>query len=401
MATTLQPNAMSVPVSEARPIENIREAAVPWYMWCAVFAVTSIMIGGQWDISWHQSIGRDTFWTPAHMAIYLGGVLSGVAFGFLILHTTFSRRSPLKESSVHIWGFSGPLGAFIAAWGGITMLTSAPFDNWWHNAYGLDVEIISPPHVVLFLGIYAIVLGTLVLICGHTNRMEAKGLTAESKRSRGLFLYVAGLLLTLLMLMLMAKLARPTLHSSSPYIVMAVLTPISLTLGSRVTKFPFAATIVAGIYTFVNIALIQIMPLFPAEPKLGPVYQHVTGFVPPPFPIVLLIPALALDLFWRRTSSWNPWKSALFGGLIYTVLLILPEWFFASFLMSPAAAKPFWGTTYLYYALPPNSFMARNLFFNVETPTQLWFGFLMAAVGAVLSIRWATSRGAWMSSVKR
>ncbi len=28
------------------------------------------------------------------------------------------------------------------------MITSAPFDDWWHNAYGLDVKILSPPHVV-------------------------------------------------------------------------------------------------------------------------------------------------------------------------------------------------------------------------------------------------------------
>ena len=35
----------------------------------AALAVTSAMIGGRWDVSWHESIGRDTFWTPAHMAI--------------------------------------------------------------------------------------------------------------------------------------------------------------------------------------------------------------------------------------------------------------------------------------------------------------------------------------------
>ena len=35
------------------------------------------------------------------------------------------------------------------------MLTSAPFDNWWHNAYGLDVKIVSPPHTLLILGIRA------------------------------------------------------------------------------------------------------------------------------------------------------------------------------------------------------------------------------------------------------
>src|ERR1700756_5278262 len=82
-----------------------RTAGVPWYVWCAALAGTSLMVGGHWDISWHSSIGRDTFWTPAHVAIYMCGLLAGVAFGYLILHTTFSKNSPLADASVHIWGF--------------------------------------------------------------------------------------------------------------------------------------------------------------------------------------------------------------------------------------------------------------------------------------------------------
>src|SRR5689334_8782337 len=89
-------------------------SSVPWYIWCAVLAGTSAVIGGHWDISWHSSIGRDSFWTPAHIAIYLCGVLAGVAFGYIILSTSFSKSAPLAESSVHIWGFRAPLGAFIA-----------------------------------------------------------------------------------------------------------------------------------------------------------------------------------------------------------------------------------------------------------------------------------------------
>src|SRR5579864_5289412 len=141
-------------------------AAVPWYIWCSVAAVTSVMIGGYWDISWHMSIGRDTFWTPAHMAIYLCGVLAGLSCGYLILATTFGDFSHLRSMSVKLWGFEAPLGAFIAAWGGVAMLTSAPFDNWWHSAYGLDVKILSPPHVLLILGNLAVNTGTLILILG-------------------------------------------------------------------------------------------------------------------------------------------------------------------------------------------------------------------------------------------
>jgi len=113
------------------------------------------MTGVHWDISWHRSIGRDSFWTPAHVDIYFCGVLAGISCGYLILSTTLQAASPLRKSSVTLWGFRGPLGAFLAAWGGIAMLTSAPFDDWWHAAYGLDVKILSPPHMVLAAGMIA------------------------------------------------------------------------------------------------------------------------------------------------------------------------------------------------------------------------------------------------------
>src|SRR6202158_762702 len=147
---------------------------IPWYVWCCAAAVMSSAVGGVWDISWHESIGRDSFWTPAHVLIYLCGVLAGVACGYLILSTTFKNRSPLRAASVSMWGFRGPLGAFICAWGGVAMITSAPFDNWWHAAYGLDVKIISPPHTLLALGMTAIRFGTLVLILSEMNRAHVE-----------------------------------------------------------------------------------------------------------------------------------------------------------------------------------------------------------------------------------
>src|SRR5207247_629341 len=82
--------------------------------------------------SWHRSIGRDTFWTAPHM-IYACGVLADISSAYLILTTTFHKSSPLRDVSVRIWGFTGPIGAFLSAWGGTAMLVSAPFDDWWHN----------------------------------------------------------------------------------------------------------------------------------------------------------------------------------------------------------------------------------------------------------------------------
>src|SRR5260370_28626453 len=138
-------------------------AGVPWYLWCSALAVTSAYVGGYWDISWHRSIGRDTFWSPPHIAIYACGVLAGISSAYRILTTTVGRNPGLRDVSVRIWGFAGPLGAFISAWGGVAMLVWAPFDDWWHNAYGLDVRVISPPHMVLASGFFGIELGTVML----------------------------------------------------------------------------------------------------------------------------------------------------------------------------------------------------------------------------------------------
>src|ERR1700746_2852804 len=147
--------------------------SIPGTIWGMVAGIASGMVGGIWDISWHMSIGRDTFWTPAHIAIQMTGVLVGIACGYLILSATFGGESAARETSVQIWGLRGPLGAFIAVWGCVAMLTSAPFDNWWHNAYGLDVKIVSPPHTLLPLGSVAITVGLMALIAGVSSHAAA------------------------------------------------------------------------------------------------------------------------------------------------------------------------------------------------------------------------------------
>src|SRR6201992_1633315 len=156
-------------------------SAIPWYIWVGVVAITSSTIGGAWDVSWHRSIGRDTFWTPAHLAIYACGVLAGIVGIVLTLQCTFGKDKRMRDTSVSILGLRAPLGVFLAGWGGVAMLTSAPFDNWWHNAYGLDVKIVSPPHALLILGLRGISTGIMFLILAAMNR-AAQDDTASFRR---------------------------------------------------------------------------------------------------------------------------------------------------------------------------------------------------------------------------
>jgi hypothetical protein len=365
-------------------------------VWCSVLAVTSAIIGGHWDISWHTSIGRDTFWTPAHIAIYMCGVLAGIACGYLILNTTWNPRE--TGQGVRIAGFRGPLGAFIAAWGGIAMLTSAPFDNWWHDAYGLDVKIVSPPHIVLLAGVFAVAMGGLILTLGYMNR-AADALRAQLE---WLFLYVGGMLVVLLQMVLLEYTNRILLHSSLPYRLVSLLIPFLLAGIWRASCHRFAATIVTGIYTAVIVGFILILPLFPAEPKLGPVYHQVTQFIPPQFPVLLLVPAFFLDLFWQRSRTWNKWLVALVGGFLFTGTLLAAEWPFATFLMSPASRNAFFGTGYFGYYVGPQSFSARSAFYPWDKSAfEFWSYMGLAVVFAILSTRVGLAWGDWMKRVRR
>ena len=379
---------------------------IPWYLWCAALAVTSVTIGAHWDVSWHRSIGRDSFWTPAHMAIYACGVLAGICCGYLILTTTFLRPQQMVASSVRVLGFRGPLGAFLAAWGGIAMLTSAPFDNWWHNAYGLDVKIVSPPHTLLMLGIWAVCIGSLFLITAAMNRAALRGAAGgvedvQFHNLQLLLLYISGLMLVLSMFFRMEYTWDVYLHSARPYIAVAIGTPLYFAAIHISSRHRWAATWMTTIYSAFIIGLILILPLFPAEPKLGPVFQHVTQFIPPKFPMLLIVPAIVFDLLLGHADRWKPWLLALIAGPAFVLSFVAVEWPFASFLMTPGAANRFFGTQYHDYSTPSASVDVMRQFFEPEHGLTLWKGLLFAMLYAAISTWLGLALGRWMRKIQR
>ena len=371
---------------------------IPWYLWCSALAVTSAYIGGYWDIAWHRSIGRDTFWSPPHMAIYACGALAAISSTYLILSTTFLRASAFRPVSVRIWGLSGPLGAFVSAWGGLMMLVSAPFDDWWHNAYGLDVRIISPPHMVLAAGFFGIEVGTILLMLAFMNRASGSDRIAL----RRLFLYVAGVAVCESLLVKLEYISRSDMHSAFFYVAVFIGTPFLLMAVATASRHRWACTVLASVYTIYGVALLWILPFVPAEPKLGPVYRQVTHLIPWEFPLLLVVPALAADLIFPRTAAWWPTARALVIGAAFFGTFIAVQWPFANFLMSPQARNWFFGTTYVDYNMPPWSPYANFQFVPGEASAgEFWRRMLLA--GATLWVMmWIGLRaGRAMERVRR
>lgn len=96
------------------------------------------VMGGAWDIWWHEAVGRDTFFIPPHILLQVGVVvaLAIAAYGW------YRVRSAT-------WGWLVASLALIPA--------SAPLDAFWHALFGkenlAELRVVwSPPHVMLIAG---------------------------------------------------------------------------------------------------------------------------------------------------------------------------------------------------------------------------------------------------------
>ena len=367
---------------------------VPWFVWASVLSMSCIVVGLYWDISYHLTVGRDTFWTPAHLLIQLGGVTGGASGAYLILSTTLRRGSPLAARAIGVWGFRGPFGAFLATWGAATMVVSAPFDDWWHSAYGLDVTVLSPPHTVLTLGILGVSVGGVLNVLAMAN--GATG--ALRKRFEAILLAVGAEVVVLVMTVIFEYTLRHNLHRARCYRAVAIVAPLTMLAFARASGRRWGATTIAAGYTVFMAGMLWIFALVPAEPKLGPVYQPITHYIPLQFPLLLIVPAIAIDVVRGRIAAAPRWKQAIAIGAVFLGLLVAAEWPFASFLLSDAAHNWVFGSHYHPYFMSPEAWDVRGVF--APDPDRAW-GLAIAAVTAIVSSAIGLVIGDAMRKVRR
>lgn len=390
MATSLLSPAASRSAAPARDI--------PLHLTAVVLGATSILVGLIWDISWHMTIGRDTFWTPAHMAIYFGGTLAGLSCGARVLANSFWKKETHATDGVRLWKFfSGPIGGWICIWGALAMLTSAPFDDWWHNAYGLDVQILSPPHVVLLCGLFGILVGAQTMAVSAQN---AEGATAARAT---VVAFASGVLLTLAAIAVTEYSSVEMMHNSLFYIVAAGMYPLFLVAASRASRLRWPATATAACYTIIMAVQLWIFPLFAATPKLGPIGHDVTHMVPMNFPLLLIVPALAIDLVLRRMAQRNAWLTAFVLGLAFVLAYLAIQWPFGSLLATELGRHPFFGGGFAPYSVPAEFLTGTRGFWVddggalVAVAKAMTWGVLAAVLSSRVGLAW----GGWLREVKR
>lgn len=346
----------------------------------ACLSVAAIVLGYLWDYSWDATIGKDSFWSPPHFMSWFGAVVAGLTGLYLVF------RSAVR-----------PIGAWVLVWGGIAVQAAALLDPWWQKAYGFHGgSWITPLQALLTAGTLALFLGALLLVASWQN----------SSGKSSIFFPITGGMLLAFLVSLNTEVAWPNLHHTGLfYQVIAGLLPIALVAISRAAPptMRFAATSAALIYMGTLCLMVWLFPLYPAKPLLGPIYNPIEHLLPPIFPLLLALPALAVDRLAQKrgASKGMEWPLAAACGLAFLAVFAAIQWPFASFMLSPAADNWFFaggGKNWPFYFQVGDG--ATQFWGLTKIPMTAGTA-VTAALISIVSARLGWWWGDWMGAVRR
>lgn len=115
----------------------------------SLFALLVAGVGFYSDVSWHIALGRDDeLLTAPHTGILLGllGILSAAVFGTIVATLEGWDRG-WRVGGLRVPWSMLPLGAL-----GVGAVSGFPMDEIWHQAFGVDVTMWSPTHMLMIMG---------------------------------------------------------------------------------------------------------------------------------------------------------------------------------------------------------------------------------------------------------
>ncbi|HEX6573332.1 MAG TPA: hypothetical protein VF042_00055, partial [Gemmatimonadaceae bacterium] len=196
------------------------------------------------------------------------------------------------------------------------------------------------------------------------------------------------------------------MHGSRFYIATSILFPVFLIAFARASRVTWPATKVAAMYMLITMLAIWVLQLFPATPKLAPIYNQVTHMVPPAFPLLLVIPAAVMDRILMKSEGRSEWINALVLGASFVAVMLAVHWFWAEFMLSPASRNFFFGADQWDYTSRLGAW--RYQYWNLDrdaagswSPVKFGGRMIIALVIAVISSRLGLAWGRSMSRIRR
>jgi hypothetical protein len=191
------------------------------------------------------------------------------------------------------------------------------------------------------------------------------------------------------------------MHGGLFYRASMLAYPMALVMMARASRLKWAATLTAVIFMGIMLALMWIIQLFPATPKLGPIYQPITHMVGMAFPVLILAPAIGVDLVMQRMRV-RPLLLAPLLSIVFFALFIGAQWPFASFLMTSAARNWFFNAeNFVYWMSPSGVEWSRNWVQPAAADSPLGAQLAFAVFLGTLSSYVGLWFGEWMTKVRR
>jgi hypothetical protein len=242
-----------------------------------------------WDVAWHRTIGRDTFFSPPHVLMYAAVGVNGLVSAWALL---WGRRR-----------HGAPAGLLLGGVGVLVAVAGAALDEWWHVNIGKDVNLWSPPHLVGLAGAVLIVVGLFFALAAHTRY----GREAAWRAPRLILLGCFADLVHKAMVALDHYTLDPWGRTPDFYpFLLALFLPAILVTAVRALG-PGAATATAVVFSVEHGVILLVLLAFG---------MRTSTFTPSP-----ILPALAIDLVVAafpvpRTASLAP----LFAGLAFSLV---------------------------------------------------------------------------------
>jgi hypothetical protein len=258
--TISRTSPLSIEKTASRDVtERILRRACAWTI--LVFLILG-ELGLGWDIQWHALVGRDRFWTPPHILIYTAVGGAGLVSLFMVLLDTlrYRRKAPGVDDSSTITVlrvFHAPLGFIVCGAGPLICLIAAPFDNYWHQLYGIDITLWSPFHLMGAIGGILTAFGLVyafaseVAIERHADRAPRTFLGLTALEWGALILLAALLRLTLSALTQFPGFALGPVELLTYPLPLALGAGLCIVSTLRFTRRPGAATIL-GLLTVLH-----------------------------------------------------------------------------------------------------------------------------------------------------
>ena len=189
-------------------------------------------------------------------------------------------------------------------------------------------------------------------------------------------------------------------HGPQFFLVSAGILPFLLVGIGRSSRLRWGVTTVAALYMGLTSMMIWILQLFPAQAMLAPILRQVDSMVPPPFPLLLVVPAVVIDLLVTQrvgqVGRWRQWVAAVSAGLVAMALFFLVQWHFAEFLLSEHARNFFFAADQWDYNSRPGPWQYEFWGEPMTMTTSLWTAGIIV-ISASLGL-WG---GNWMRRVRR